>query len=127
MIGSFKIFRKIITIINIICFNCNILSISSPFYKIKEIIRILCYVSRIGRGRIDWEPHMERIFTGLSRAITLNKKPVHGELLKIEDIEFYAELIMNTIGPDRSDCQSSVLYRLEQLLKVCMHISYFLI
>ncbi|CAH8563091.1 unnamed protein product [Schistosoma curassoni] len=83
----------------------------------REIIRILCYVSRIGRGRIDWEPHMERIFTGLSRAITLNKKPVHGELLKIEDIEFYAELIMNTIGPDRSDCQSSVLYRLEQLLK----------
>ncbi|VDP35421.1 unnamed protein product [Schistosoma margrebowiei] len=83
----------------------------------RGIIRILCYVSRIGRGRIDWEPHMERIFTGLSRAITLNKKPVHGELLKIEDIEFYAELIMNTIGPDRSDCHSSVLYRLEQLLK----------
>ncbi|CAH8584523.1 unnamed protein product [Schistosoma rodhaini] len=83
----------------------------------REIIRILCYVSRIGRGRIDWEPHMERIFTGLSRAITLNKKPVHKELLKIEDIEFYAELIMNTIGPDRSDCQSSVLCRLEQLLK----------
>ncbi|XP_018645618.1 hypothetical protein Smp_126760 [Schistosoma mansoni] len=83
----------------------------------REIIRILCYVSRIGRGRIDWEPHMERIFTGLSRAITLNKKPVHNELLKIEDIEFYAELIMNTIGPDRSDCQSSVLCRLEQLLK----------
>ncbi|KAK4470525.1 hypothetical protein MN116_005625 [Schistosoma mekongi] len=87
------------------------------FGNFREIIRILCYVSRIGRGRIDWEPHMERIFTGLSRAITLNNKPLHGESLKVEDIGFYAELIMNTIGPDRSDCRSSVLYRLEQLFK----------
>ncbi|CAH8510865.1 unnamed protein product [Schistosoma turkestanicum] len=87
------------------------------FGNFREIIRILCYVSRIGRGRIDWEPHMERIFTGLSRAITLSHKPVHGESLKTEDIEYYAELMMNTIGPDRSDCPSSTLYRLEQLLK----------
>ncbi|CAH8543398.1 unnamed protein product [Heterobilharzia americana] len=52
-----------------------------------EFIEILCKVSQIGRGRIDWEPHIERIFSGFLRRITLKY------------------------------CQSSVIYRLEQSFK----------
>ncbi|CAH8858580.1 unnamed protein product [Trichobilharzia szidati] len=83
-----------------------------------EIIDVLCKVSHIGRGRIDWEPHMERIFTAVFRGITLRNTPLSSrELMSSDQIQVYAELIMNTIGPDRPQCQSTVIYRLEELLK----------
>ncbi|CAH8821736.1 unnamed protein product [Trichobilharzia szidati] len=64
--------------------------------SLHEIIEILCKVSHIGRGRIDWEPHMERIFTAVFRGITLRNTPLSSrELMDSDQIQLYAELINN--------------------------------
>ncbi|CAL8068838.1 unnamed protein product [Calicophoron daubneyi] len=87
-----------------------------PFH---DTIGLFAQLSRYCRGRIDWEPHMERIFCGLIRAVTLPQGPVsmvdtHGSPVKLSTLDPYAVLLINAVGPHRSDRPCTVISRLQQ-------------
>ncbi|VDP74962.1 unnamed protein product [Echinostoma caproni] len=92
---------------------------SKPFH---DVVGVLAQVARFCRGRVDWEPHLERVFCGLLRAITLPHGPVSmddtgGLQIKPSMIDPYAELLANAIGPDRPNSRSTVIERLTDFYK----------
>ncbi|THD21416.1 Lysoplasmalogenase protein TMEM86A [Fasciola hepatica] len=90
-----------------------------PFH---DVVGILAQVARFCRGRVDWEPHLERVFCGLLRAITLPHGPVSmddtGRMqTRSSMLDPYAELLANAIGPDQSKSKSTVIERLKDFYK----------
>lgn len=87
------------------------------------MVSILAQVARFCRGRVDWEPHLERVFCGLLRAITLPHGPVSMDdtgrwQTKSSTLDPYAEFLANAIGPDQPRSKCSVIERLKDFYKV---------
>lgn len=85
--------------------------------RFHDVIHLFSQLACNCRGRIDWEPHMERIFCGLFRAVTQR-----GDSSSMDGMNFaskppifnyYAVLLINSIGPDRSGLSPTVIDRLE--------------
>ncbi|KAA3681979.1 proteasome activator subunit 4 [Paragonimus westermani] len=85
--------------------------------RFQDVIHLFSVLARNCRGRVNWEPHLERIFCGLFRNITLPNGPV-----SMADVRFssrppvfnhYACLLVNAIGPDLPGSRSSVIARLK--------------
>ncbi|CAH8525294.1 unnamed protein product [Dicrocoelium dendriticum] len=85
--------------------------------RFHDVIHLFSQLARSCRGRIDWDPHMERIFCGLLRCITQR-----GHSPSMNGINFaskpifnhYAVLLINSIGPDCPGRSPTVIDRLEK-------------
>ncbi|GAA54623.1 proteasome activator complex subunit 4 [Clonorchis sinensis] len=93
--------------------------------RFQDVIRLFALLARNCRGCVDWEPHLERVFCGLLRSMTLPNGPsaFADEHAATKPLVFhhYATLLINAIGPDRADCPSTVIPRLEKFYKAVTH------
>ncbi|KER31435.1 hypothetical protein T265_12982, partial [Opisthorchis viverrini] len=93
--------------------------------RFQDVIRLFALLARNCRGCVDWEPHLERVFCGLLRSMTLPNGPSSfaDEHAATKPLVFhhYATLLINAIGPDRPDCPSTVIPRLEKFYKAVTH------
>lgn len=65
---------------------------------------MFAHVARYCRGRVDWAPHLERVLAGLLRAILIPSGRVTiaaaaNASVKSCEVEEYAQLLANAIGP----------------------------
>ncbi|KAF5402435.1 Proteasome activator complex subunit 4 [Paragonimus heterotremus] len=85
--------------------------------RFQDVVHLFSVLARNCRGHVNWEPHLERIFCGLFRNITLPNGPVSMADVRVASrppvFNHYACLLVNAIGPDLPGSRSSVIARLK--------------